>query len=347
MSEAIAQSALLRVAEHHSLDSVSKRLAVLPDTYLAELAEVERQLARIEADGAGPAVEVVRHLIGAGGKRVRPIVCLLSGRAFPPREPGPELLPLAQVAELMHCASLLHDDVIDVGDFRRARPAPRVVFGNAASVLGGDLLLVRAVALTEAAKIPKLFESMITVLRRMVESESRQLEFRGRTDVTEEDYFAIVDGKTAALFEWSAEAGARAAGAPEALVSALKAFAHEMGVAFQLADDVLDLLQDPVVAGKAVQQDLRVGTLTFPVIRAARNRPALRVRLREIGTGDEEEDRVSSIVEAIEQAGGIRAGRQEIARRTELARSALRALPKSPAREAMAGLVSHLANRAR
>jgi octaprenyl-diphosphate synthase len=120
-----------------------------------------------------------------------------------------------------------------------------------------------------------------------------------------------------------------------------------MGVAFQLADDVLDLLQDPVVAGKAVQQDLRVGTLTFPVIRAARNRPALRVRLREIGTGDAEEDEVSSIVEAIEQAGGIRAGRQEIARRTELARSALRALPKSPAREAMAGLVSHLANRAR
>ena len=347
MGQALAQGSLLRVAEEYNLADVRERLAVLPESFVAELAEVERRLVAIEADGTGPAVEVARRLLGAGGKRVRPLLCLLAGRAFPPRRPGPELTVLAQAAELLHCASLLHDDVIDLGDFRRGRPAPRVVFGNAASVLGGDLLLVRAVALTEAAGLPGLLGSLLEVLRRMVDAESLQLEYRGRTDVAEDDYFAIVGGKTAALFEWAAEAGARCAGAPEASIEALRSFAHELGVAFQLVDDLVDLRQDPVTAGKAVWQDLRSGTLTFPVIRAACIRPELRSQLRAIAAGEEEAAGQPSIVEAVEQAGGLQAGRREVARRTELARTALSVLPLSPAREALGVLVGRLATRVR
>jgi len=251
---------------------------------------------------------------------------------------------LAQAGELVHCASLLHDDVIDLGETRRGRPAARLVFGNAASVLGGDLLLVQALELAEAAGVPGVLSRLLETLGRMVEAESLQLERRGRLDVSENDYFEVVAGKTAALFEWCAESGARAAGASLAQVRALSSYGAEVGVAFQLVDDILDLVRGAADVGKSVLQDLGSGTLTFPVIRALRNRKDLRGLLRSLAAGERLSE-ASRLGEAIEQAGGIDAGRREVSRRTELAREALRALPKSPARDALHLLAGQLAQR--
>ena len=150
-------------------------------------------------------------------------------------------------------------DVIDLGDTRRDRPTARFVFGNGASVLGGDLLLVQALGLIEAAGVPRLMTSMLSVLRRMIAAESLQLENRFRTDVSAEDYFDVSMGKTASLFEWAVEAGARAVGAEDDVVSTLVEFGHHTGIAFQLLDDLLDLEHDPSAIGKNVLQDVQGG----------------------------------------------------------------------------------------
>jgi octaprenyl-diphosphate synthase len=340
----VARRALLRLAERQSLDSVVARLETRPEAVLEYIAGLDDRLAALAGAADGPARDAVQHLVAAGGKRVRPLLCLLSTRSIPGGRADGAVELLAQAGELVHCASLLHDDVIDLGETRRGRPAARIVFGNAASVLGGDLLLVQALELAESAGIPGVLSRLLETLGRMVEAESLQLERRGCLDVSENDYFEVVAGKTAALFEWCAEAGARAAGASAPQADALRSYGAELGVAFQLVDDVLDLQRGPEEVGKSVLQDVGSGTLTFPVIRALRNRKDLRGLLRTLATGEQPSEALR-LGEAIEQAGGIDAGRREVSRRTELAREALRTLPPSPARDALHLLAGQLALR--
>lgn len=341
---AIALEALEKVARRHDLASVIDHLGAFPVSFWAELLETERKLRCIDA-AAGPAAQAVRHLLNSGGKRVRPLVCLLAARAFPSARLRTDLSRLAQIAEIVHSASLLHDDVIDLGRMRRGRPAARMVYGNAASVLGGDLLLVRAFAMTRATGIPGLFDTLLTAAGRMIASESLQLERRGRLDVTEDDYFEIVSGKTAALFEWTAEAGARAACAPETVVEALGTFGREVGMAFQLADDVLDLARDPKDIGKSAMQDLWSGTLTYPVIHAARRQPE---RIALLGRADQDTETIGKlIIETVEATGGLVAARREIDQRTGVAVNALASLPPTRARTVMKALAIRLADRTR
>jgi octaprenyl-diphosphate synthase len=278
---------------------------------------------------------------------VRPTLCLLAGRAFPPNQPVSSLLSLAQAAELVHAASLMHDDVIDLGELRRGRPAPRMIYGNAASVLGGDLFLVQSFHLTQSAGIPGLLDSLLTVLDRMIEAESLQLERRGRTETDEADYFDIVSGKTAALFEWSAQAGALAARAPEESRSALTLYAHEIGITFQLVDDLLDLSKDAASVGKAVLQDIRSGTMTYPVILAAKLHPKMKKWLKVLATGEEETALGEAVLEMLRKSGCREATVREITRRTERAERALSILPPSPVRQVLAALSAALAARTR
>jgi octaprenyl-diphosphate synthase len=339
-----ARRALLRLAERQSLDRVVSQLEATPEAALEYVSRLDEQLAALGGTAEGPASEAVQHLLQVGGKRVRPLLCLLAARTINASQAVASVEPLAQAGELVHCASLLHDDVIDLGETRRGRPAARLVFGNAASVLGGDLLLVQALELTEAAAVPGVLSRLLETLGRMVAAESLQLERRGRLDVSEADYFDVVGGKTAALFEWCAEAGGRAAGASEPQARTLRSFGAELGVAFQLVDDVLDLADSGAQVGKSVLQDLGSGTLTFPVIRALRNRKELRGLLRSLAAGERQAE-LDRFGEVIVQAGGIAAGRKEVWRRTELAREALGSLPASPARDALHMLAGQLARR--
>jgi octaprenyl-diphosphate synthase len=347
MSPSAAREALLKVATRHSLSAVAERLAALPDALEADLARLEGEIKALTTSRNGPVVGAIRHLLAAGGKRIRPTLCLLAGRAFPPNRPVDSLLTLAQAAELVHAASLMHDDVIDLGELRRGRPAPRMIYGNAASVLGGDLLLVQSFDLTQSAGIAGLLEHLLDVLHRMIAAESLQLERRGRTDLDEVDYFEIVSGKTAALFEWCAEAGARAAWAPEASRSALRLYAHEIGITFQLVDDLLDLSKDAASVGKAVLQDIRAGTMTYPVIQAARMRPEMKKWLKELAVGEEETAPGEAVLEMLHTSGFREATRREITRRTERAQRALSVLPVCQARQVLAALATGLAARTR
>ncbi len=348
MQPLTARAPLFQVAIERRLDSVARRLGALTGALLAELAGLERELDRVlPARVADPAGAAARHILGAGGKRLRPFLCLLAARARPPHGSHPEAAVLARACELVHAATLLHDDVIDLGERRRGLPTARLVFGNAASVLGGDLLLVEALRHVRAHGAPELLDRMLDVLDRMIAAESLQLAKRGRTDLTRDEHFAIVRGKTASLFEWALEAGARTAGLVEVDVERLRAYGAELGVAFQLVDDLLDLDADPDATGKQILDDVRLGTVTLPVLPILDARADLAERIRAAAEGAADESLGMELCAAIRAAGGLEDARREARAHTARAIEALAGLAPTPIVAALDTVASELAERTR
>ena len=317
------------------------------DSLASELVALEGDLADLVSGDDRKAASAARYLLASGGKRVRPVVCMLANRALGVGEPLAAVRRLSVVAEAVHSATLLHDDVIDLGETRRDRPAARLVYSNAASVLGGDLLLIQALAIVNEAGTPALMTSLLDVLRRMIDAESLQLENRGRADVSAEDYFRVVEGKTASLFEWAAEAGGRLAGADDASVGELRRYGAAVGVAFQLLDDLLDLCRDPDLIGKSVLQDVGMGTVTWPVIHALQGRDGLAARVAAAAQGEGDEALTTDLLAAVAESGAIALTRQRIQACTAEALEALHSLPASPARDALGSVATALAERAR
>ncbi len=311
-----------------------------------ELGALERELVRATEDAEERLRDAARHLVGSGGKRIRPTVTLLACGAC-----GGDMaaaVPFAAAAELTHSATLLHDDVIDDGPVRRGRPASRILWGNAVSVLSGDWLLARALEIVAAqpagrAALPPLLATM----RRLVEGEVLQLSLRGGFQATEKDYFAVVDGKTASLFGWAASAGGWAAGARPELVGALGAFGEGIGTAFQLVDDALDYAADPEKLGKRLGADLVEGKATLPLIRALAAEPRLQARLAPIADGREPpEQAAAEVIEAVKRSGGVEAARALAREHTRAAMAALEKVPDGAHRRALADAAVMLTERA-
>ncbi|HEY6878826.1 MAG TPA: polyprenyl synthetase family protein [Polyangiales bacterium] len=253
LSEAASKDPSAASAAQH-LDAVSR---LLSDT----LPSLERTVLGA-ADGPAPLDQASAHLLAAGGKRVRPTSCLLMTAACggDPRK----AVPIAAAAELIHSATLLHDDVIDEGEERRNRPASRVLWGNLVSVLSGDLLLIRALSMVESAGVPGAMEDLLSTLDRLIGGEVAQLHARDRDDLGRAGYLAIVGGKTASLFGFACRSGARQARRDE-LIEPAGRFGEQVGVAFQVIDDVLDLAGDPREVGKRLGADLAEGKTTLPL----------------------------------------------------------------------------------
>jgi octaprenyl-diphosphate synthase len=233
---------------------------------------------------------------------------------------------------------------VDDGQERRGKPTPRRIWGNAVSVLAGDLLLTHALERTAAAAPGAVLSDLFATLRRLVDGEIVQLRGRTRLDPREDVYFRIVHDKTASLFAWAARAGAATAGAPPEAVTALGEFGARVGVAFQLVDDVLDYDGDPRATGKAVLGDLLEGKLTLPLIRAMAARPALADDVDAVRAGDERAaGRVAEAVRASGVCEGVRAqAREETAR----AQRALDVVPACTARDLLSSIAAELASRA-
>jgi octaprenyl-diphosphate synthase len=318
----------------------ASRLIELRELFGDDLAWVEKELARTSADGLAPATDAAKHLLAAGGKRIRPLCVLLSAACFGPTAAARDL---AVVAELVHLATLLHDDVIDDSDLRRGAITARRVWGNAVSVLAGDLLLTHALERTAAAAPGATMGELVATLRTLVDGEVIQL--RGRVDpaASESVYFAIVEGKTASLFSWAARAGARVGGAGEGHVAALGDFGRALGVAFQLVDDALDYAGDPVTTGKRLLGDLREGKLTLPLLVAMRDRPELARAVRAAREGDE--GAAAELHAAVLASGGVAETRARAAAHTTRAQEAVATLPASPARDLLAALATELTSR--
>ena len=340
-------AAVAHLHETAHLDRVgpvaSRRLADISALFGAEMGWVDAELRRMAQTGLSPATESALHLLDAGGKRVRPLALLLSAACF---GPIPDVArELAVVAELVHLATLLHDDVVDDAPERRGAPAARVLWGNAVSVLAGDLLLTHALERTTAVAPRAVLVDLLATLRRLVDGEIVQLRGRTEVDARQATYFDIVRDKTASLFGWAARAGAAVAGAPEPLVAALGDFGTHVGVAFQLVDDVLDYEGDPALTGKSLHADLREGKLTLPLILAVERDPSLAGDLAAARAEDAAaEARLVAAVLALETGKEARAVAE---RETARALAALARLPVSQAREMLAAIATELSTRAR
>jgi octaprenyl-diphosphate synthase len=337
-----ASVGLLLDAAERAGGRVVDRLAEVHALLGADMAIVDRELARLVREGVSPATESAAHLLEAGGKRVRPLTVLLSAACF--GAPPPSARDLAVVAELVHLATLLHDDVIDDGQERRGRPTPRRIWGNAVSVLAGDLLLTHALERTSAAAPGPVLADLFATLRRLVDGEVVQLRGRMHLDPREEIYFRIVRDKTASLFSWAARAGATIAGASGEAANALGDYGTHLGVAFQLVDDVLDYAGDPRATGKALLGDLTEGKLTLPLIRTLAAQPGLAGDVEAVRTGDAQA--AQRLAEAVRSSGTCEGVRMLAREETARALASLETLPPSAARELLGGVARELASRA-
>ncbi|WNG26788.1 polyprenyl synthetase family protein [Cystobacter fuscus] len=247
------------------------------------LGSVEQRLGTMLDDGdAGPdtqgdtLMEAARHLcLGAGGKRARPLLVRLFGGVF--GVPPEKLLDVAVAAEMIHSSSLLHDDVVDAGMFRRARPTVNARWGNIVAVMSGDLIL--STALFRLSHLdPRLTQSALAVVMEMSRAAIAEVESRGNLELSLERLRYVAEGKTGSLFGWCGHAAATLAGQPEA-AQRFDAFGRRLGVAFQIADDIRDVLgTDP---GKPRYADMLSGTPSLPILLAVARDGSLRGKLKD------------------------------------------------------------------
>ena len=332
-----ALGSLERSCDRRGLPSMASRLRELNELTAADLADCERLLDLVP-QGAGLVHRAAAHLIGLRGKRLRPLCVALAARLGSGFGAGAR--DLAVAVELVHSATLLHDDVVDLGELRRGAPAARLIYGNTAAIFAGDLLLVEALRRVARAGVPGALERLLDAIDDMIVAESRQLENRGRVDLDLEGYLGIITGKTAALFRWAMFVGGRAGGLALEACAALEAFGLHLGIAFQLVDDLLDLSGEPEAIGKSLLVDLSEGQMTLPLIVALGRDPGVRPLLEEViqkGSAGEAptEASIGWLLHAIRTAGGFEACRNLADREAALAIQSLRSLPACAARDSL------------
>jgi len=306
------------------------------DLVAPEMAAVETALrARMESP-IGSIPEVGAHLLQAGGKRLRPLLAVLAARACD--APIDLATAVGTAAELIHTATLYHDDVVDDGRVRRGRPAARMVYGNGVVVLVGDFCLARALETVALTGSLVAVQSLAATVTEMAEGEVAQLERAGNPDSTAEDYFRVIDRKTASLFAWCSRVGGALG---PALDGPLARYGRWLGRAFQIADDVLDCAVDEVTAGKSVGHDIQEGKVTLPVLYACDSNSELRDLVREkVGERAVTPDDARRVLMATLAAGGVERAR---AKARELATGAvaeLAALRPSPYHDALVDLAA-------
>ncbi len=348
---------------------------LLPGTSQAEgIPRLERLLRKAAATAPAHLAPAARDLVRAGGKRVRPLFALLSARAAAPGKRSRGRVALALAAELIHSATLLHDDVIDDGLTRRGLPSPRIAYGNAVSVLSGDWLLAAALDLALRSGVEGALPALVRTLRELVEGEARQLALRGSTTFTAEDALEVARLKTGSLFAWCGEAGALAAGASPRIVQSLRLFGQRSGCAFQIADDLLDFEADQATLGKAVLADVAEGKPSLPLAIALKRMPVLREEMAALlalnakrgqpGEGRQPveggqpgerglteqpdlRDRTRAFAVKLTRTGALGAARRIAEKERDAALLALREVPESSTRELLGQVAESLVTRER
>jgi len=286
-----------------------------------------------------------RYLQLGGGKRLRPMLVLLSAKLW--GTSGDGAVRMAAVVEMIHTATLVHDDVIDIAKTRRGRPSSNTIWGNHTCVLAGDWLYMQAFQLALRERNFHLLDLLIGLTQLMVEGELLQLERIGKIDISEADYMQLIDRKTASLFSACARLGAIMGGADEAAEARLGEFAWNLGIAFQLEDDVLDFTAREAVLGKPVGNDLREGKVTLPLIYALENaspeeRGVIETVLRE---GNYDSVPLPRILKLIERHCGFERCRERAQAFTDKARSIISEFPDSPYQRALCSIADLMTNR--
>jgi octaprenyl-diphosphate synthase len=288
------------------------------------------------------------YLRASGGKRVRPALTILSNYAVGGDASKHNSIRMAAVMEFLHTATLVHDDIIDNAETRRNRPSINSRFGNQTAVLMGDWLYMSAFETSLSERSLPILDILTAVTRKMTEGELLQLTLLGRTDISEEQYFDILKRKTAYLFSACCEIGSMLGGAEQDRQRALRDYGMNLGMAFQLIDDLLDFTASDEVLGKAAGVDLLEGKLTLPLIflleKDSSMRRAVQTVMRE---GSYQAVSRSTLLRAVERTGALERARERAYDYAEAARRALDALPASEYADALRSIPTYIIERDR
>jgi octaprenyl-diphosphate synthase len=317
------------------------------DLVREDLNQVEREIGLESISSVDAVTYIGQYLQSGGGKRLRPILVLLCGRMFGP--PSPALIRMAAVVEMIHTATLVHDDVIDMAKTRRGRPSINMVWGNHTSVLAGDWLYMQAFSVALRERNFAVLDLLIDLTQRMVEGELLQLDRIGKAGVTEPDYMELIDRKTASLFSACARLGAVCGGASEEAERRLGEYAWNLGIAFQLVDDILDFTSREKILGKPVGNDLREGKVTLPLIYALESADPEERKLVETVLADGSYDQVpfGKVLHLINRYRGIERAQERARGFTQAARAIIGEFPPSEYQRALFAVTDLITDRDR
>ena len=325
---------------------VSKPLDALAAHLSDEMAGVSALIAERMASRHAPRIpQVTAHLVGAGGKRLRPMLVVAAARLCGYQ--GTHHLGLAATVEFIHTATLLHDDVVDESQQRRGRRTANLLWDNQSSVLVGDYLFARSFQLMVETGSLRVLDILSNAAATIAEGEVLQLSAAQDIATTEDTYLTIVRGKTAALFSAATEAGAEIAGADRAVIDGLRDYGDALGIAFQMADDLLDYLGDAGATGKNVGDDFRERKMTLPVIKAiaAADDEERAFWARTIGKGQQGEGDLDHALSLLHRHGALDATRDEAFAWAARARAALDSVPDHPIRHMLSDLADYVVSR--
>jgi octaprenyl-diphosphate synthase len=319
---------------------------------IAPLADLQQDIARVEqvlqaviAERGGSLRSAAELLFCSGGKRLRPALVLLVGKVFGKLQPGH--YRLAAAVEMIHGASLIHDDVIDNTEVRRGSPTLNAERGNHFSVLLGDFLLCQALlAISELGRVD-LLQVISQGVADMTEGQILEAQLQGDVSVTEESYMKVVEGKTSSLMAAGCRLAALYSNATANQVAAAEAFGRNIGHAFQIVDDILDIWGDPAVLGKPVGSDLRERKYTLPFLisyRSSGQEERQRI-LKLLGNGAYPGEHLPELIGWMERHKGRTLAGEKVTLYTAASREALGVLPESKARGDLALLVEYLVER--
>lgn len=280
--------------------------------------------------------QVGRYIIDSGGKRLRPLVCLLAARAL--GYTGTQHLTIAAVVEFLHTATLLHDDVVDASNLRRGRATVNSVWGNAPSVLVGDFLISRAFQMVVGVGSMKILQILSDATNLIAEGEVLQLVNCRNPETSEDSYFRVIHYKTAKMFEASAQSGAVLAGPTEAQELALANYAAAVGSAFQLVDDVLDYTGNAETMGKNVGDDLAEGKPTLPLIHAIRHAEPAKAQVIKDAIRHGGLDHLQEIVATVQECGALEYTLRRAREKVQEAKEQLDIIPASLHKDALLAL---------
>ncbi len=299
-----------------------------------DLLAIEREFEQACSSNVSSIMEMAAYLREGGGKRIRPSLLLLAAKALGYR--GASAVHLGAVVEMVHTATLVHDDIIDEADTRRGQPSPNKKWGNPRCVLTGDWLYMQAFRMALEERNFRVLDLLIGLTQQMVEGELLQIELQGRA-ILEQEYYELIYRKTACLFRVSVQLGCVLAGATPELEEQLGEYGRNLGLAFQIVDDVLDLTATEEVLGKPTASDLREGKATLAVVHALENgTPEEQAAIHAV-LEDRSFDRVSHhrVLEILQRNGSVEYAMHAAFAFAEKARVATAALPESEYKRAL------------
>ena len=317
----------------------------ITDIISQDLAQLEQSIDKLLTTKVTFIKEVVQHIVKSGGKRIRPILVILSAKLCGVKDD--QYIPYAAIVEFIHTATLLHDDVVDNAKIRRGRLTANTLWGNEPSVLVGDFLFTKSFDLMVQTRNPEILRVMANATTRLAEGEIMELLRTSDVNTTENDYYEVIENKTAVLLSAACEIGAVLGSVDAEKRSALRAFGHHLGMAFQLKDDLLDYVSTDSTLGKNTGIDFKEGKVTLPLIHTLKyvtpaERGTILAALEKKRTSKKDFHEVKGI---IERYGGLEYTSNVSKDHIDKARGFLALFPPSPYKNALLELATYFITR--